>query len=155
MKAWLWERYGPPEVLRLADVAKPTAKSGEVLLKVEAASVNAADWRSMRGRPLFSRLTLGVLRPKHSSLGVDVAGRIEALGDGVTTPEPGSEVYANLLDHGYGGFAEYVAVPVGVMGSKPGNLSFEEAAATLKAEVSHCAPNSVGPKLTWANANRE
>ena len=135
MKAWLWERYGPPEALRLADVAKPTAKPGEVLLKVEAASVNAADWRSMRGRPLFSRLTLGVLRPKHSSLGVDVAGRIEALGDGVTTPELGSEVYANLLDHGYGGFAEYVAVPVGVMGSKPGNLSFEEAAAIPMAAV--------------------
>jgi NADPH:quinone reductase-like Zn-dependent oxidoreductase len=78
VKAWLWERYGPPTALRLADVAKPTAESGEVLLKVEAASVNAADWHSMRGRPLFSRLTLGVLRPKHRSLGVDVAGQIEA-----------------------------------------------------------------------------
>ena len=135
MKAWLWERYGPPEALRLADVATPTAKPDELLLKVEAASVNAADWHSMRGKPLFSRLTLGVLRPKHRSLGVDVAGRIEAVGDGVTTPGPGSEVYANLLDHGYGGFAEYVAVPLGVVAPKPGNLSFEEAAAVPMAAV--------------------
>ena len=63
MKAWLWERYGPPEALRLADVETPTAGPGEVLVKVEAASVNAADWHSMRGKPLFSRLTLGLSRP--------------------------------------------------------------------------------------------
>jgi NADPH:quinone reductase-like Zn-dependent oxidoreductase len=131
----LWERYGPPEALRLADVAKPAAKPGEVLLKVEAASVNAADWHSMRGKPLFSRATLGLRRPKHRSLGVDVAGRIEALGEGVTTPGTGSEVYANLLDHGYGGFAEYVAVPLDVVASKPGNLSSEEAAAIPMAAV--------------------
>jgi NADPH:quinone reductase-like Zn-dependent oxidoreductase len=135
VKAWLWERYGPPEALRLADVEKPTAKPGEVLLKVEAASVNAADWHSMRGRPLFSRLTLGLLRPKHRSLGVDVAGRIEAVGNGVTMPEPGSEVYANLVEHGYGGFAEYVSVPVGAVAPKPVSLSSMEAAAVPMAGV--------------------
>ena len=101
MKAWLWERYGPPEDLRLADVETPTAGPGEVLVNVVAASVNAADWRSMRGKPLFSRLTLGALRPKYRTLGVDIAGRIEAVGSGVTGLEPGSEVYANLLDRGY------------------------------------------------------
>lgn len=135
MKAWLWERYGPPEALRLADVAKPSAKPGEVLLKVEAASVNAADWRSMRGKPLFSRLTLGLLRPKHRSLGVDVAGLIETVGDGVTTVRPGNDVYANLLDHGYGGFAEYVSVPVDALASKPASLSYVEAAAVPMAGV--------------------
>ena len=135
MKAWLWERYGPPDALRLADVARPTPKPGEVLLKVQAASVNAADWHSMRGRPLFSRLTLGLLRPKHRSLGVDVAGRVDAVGNGVTTPEPGSEVYANLLEHGYGGFAEYVCVPVGALASKPASLSLMEAAAVPMAGV--------------------
>jgi NADPH:quinone reductase-like Zn-dependent oxidoreductase len=135
VKAWLWERYGPPDALRLGDVERPTPKPGEVLLKVQAASVNAADWHSMRGRPLFSRLTLGLLRPKHRSLGVDVAGRIDAVGDGVTTSEPGSEVYANLLDHGYGGFAEYVCVPVDALAPKPASLSLMEAAAVPMAGV--------------------
>ena len=135
MKAWLWERYGPPDTLRLADVEMPSAAAGEVLVKIEAASVNAADWRSMRGKPMFSRLTLGLLRPKHRSLGVDIAGRIEAVGDGVTGLEPGSEVYANLLDHGYGGFAEYASVPVGALALKPTSLTFSEAAAVPMAGV--------------------
>ena len=71
----------------------------------------------------------GLLRPKHQILGVDIAGQVEAVGGGVTQFQPGDQVYANLLDHGYGGFAEYVSVPVDVMALKPANLSFEEAAA--------------------------
>ena len=129
MKAFTYERYGPPENLRMAEVDTPAPNAGEVLVKVLAASVNAADWHVLRGRPLFSRATLGLLRPKHQVLGVDVAGQVAAAGSGVTRFKPGDEVYANLLDHGYGGFAEYVAVPVGVLASKPANLSFEEAAA--------------------------
>jgi NADPH:quinone reductase-like Zn-dependent oxidoreductase len=135
VKAWLWERYGPPEALRLADVETPTAGPGEVLVKVEAASVNAADWHSMRGKPSFSRFTLGLLRPKHRTLGVDVAGRIESVGRGVTSPEPGADVYANLLEHGYGGFAEYVSVPVGALAPKPASLSYADAAAVPMAGV--------------------
>jgi NADPH:quinone reductase-like Zn-dependent oxidoreductase len=129
MKAFIYERYGPPERLRMAEVGTPTPNPGQVLVEVLAASVNAADWHVLRGKPLFSRATLGLLRPKHKILGVDVAGQVEALGSGVTRFKPGDEVYANLLDHGYGGFAEYVSVPVGVLSSKPANLSFEEAAA--------------------------
>jgi NADPH:quinone reductase-like Zn-dependent oxidoreductase len=129
MKAFIYERYGPPETLRIAEVGKPAPNADEVLVKVLAASVNAADWHVLRGKPLFSRATLGLLRPKHQILGVDVAGQVEAVGGGVTRFQPGDEVYANLLDHGYGGFAEYVAVPVGVMALKPAKLSFEEAAA--------------------------
>jgi NADPH:quinone reductase-like Zn-dependent oxidoreductase len=129
MKAFIYERYGPPETLRMAEVDKPAPDAEEVLVKVLAASVNAADWHVLRGRPLFSRATLGLLRPKHKILGVDVAGRVAAVGSGVTGFKAGDEVYANLLDHGYGGFAEYVAVPVGVLSPKPANLSFEEAAA--------------------------
>jgi NADPH:quinone reductase-like Zn-dependent oxidoreductase len=113
----------------------PIAAPGEVLVKVVAASVNAADWHSMRGKPLFSRLTLGLLRPKHRILGVDVAGRIESVGSDVTGLEPGSDVYANLLDHGYGGFAEYVSVPAGVLASKPARLAYMEAAAVPMAGV--------------------
>jgi NADPH:quinone reductase-like Zn-dependent oxidoreductase len=93
------------------------------------ASVNAADWHSMHGRPLFSRLTLGLLRPKHQSLGVDVAGRAESLGHPATGVQVGDEVFGNLLEHGYGGFAEYVAAPIGMLHRKPASLSFAEAAA--------------------------
>ena len=135
MKAFMWERYGPPDTLRLAEIEKPTPDADEVLVKVLGVSVNPADWHSMRGKPVFSRLTLGVLRPKHKILGVDVAGRVESVGGGVTRFEPGNEVYANLLDHGYGGFAEYVSVPVDAMSLKPANLSFEEAAAVPMAAV--------------------
>src|SRR5918993_1543232 len=133
MKAFIYERYGPPERLRMAEIDQPVPDAGEALVEVLAASVNAADWHVLRGKPLFSRATLGLLRPKHQILGVDIAGQIEAVGGGVTGFQPGDQVYANLLDHGYGGFAEYVAVPVAGMASKPANLSFEQAAAVPQA----------------------
>ncbi|HEY7607125.1 MAG TPA: NAD(P)-dependent alcohol dehydrogenase [Actinomycetes bacterium] len=129
MKAFSYEQYGPPERLRMAEIDQPVPDAGEVLVRVLAASVNAADWHMLRGKPLFSRATLGLLRPKTQILGVDIAGQIEAVGGGITGFQPGDAVYANLLDHGYGGFAEDVAVPVAVMAPKPANLSFEEAAA--------------------------
>jgi NADPH:quinone reductase-like Zn-dependent oxidoreductase len=135
MRAFVYERYGPPERLRMAEVDKPAPNAGEVLVKVLAASVNAADWHLLRGKPLFSRATLGLLRPKHKILGGDIAGQVEAVGSDVTRFTSGDEVYANLLDHGYGGFADYVAVPADVMALKPANLSFEEAAAVPMAAV--------------------
>jgi NADPH:quinone reductase-like Zn-dependent oxidoreductase len=135
MKAVIAERYGPPEVLRMAEVEKPAPDADEALVKVLAVSVNPADWRSMRAKPFFSRATLGLLRPKNRILGGDIAGQVEAVGSGVTQFKPGDEVYANLLDHGSGGFAEYVSVPVDVMSSKPANLSYEEAAAVPMAGV--------------------
>jgi NADPH:quinone reductase-like Zn-dependent oxidoreductase len=135
MKAFIYEKYGPPETLRMAEVDKPAPNANEVLVNVRAVSVNAADWHSMRGKPLFSHATLGWLRPKHKILGGDIAGQVEAVGSGVTRFKPGHEVYANLLNHGYGGFAEYVSVPVDVMSLKPANLSFEEAAAVPMAAI--------------------
>jgi NADPH:quinone reductase-like Zn-dependent oxidoreductase len=135
MKAFMYQRYGPPQSLRMAEVAKPWPKADEVLIKVRAASVNAADWHVVRGKPLFSRATLGLLRPKHQIVGGDIAGEVEAVGSGVTRFKPGDEIYANLLDHGFGGFAEFVSVPVDVMALKPPNLSYEEAAAVPMAAV--------------------
>lgn len=129
MKAFLSQRYGPPETLRFSDVRKPAPGPNEVLVKVLAASVNPADYRCLRGRPLFSRVALGLLRPKSPIPGGDIAGKVEEVGIGVTGFRPGDEVYANLHDHGSGGFAEYVSVPVDVLAFKPVNLSFEEAAA--------------------------
>jgi NADPH:quinone reductase-like Zn-dependent oxidoreductase len=138
MKAFLWERYGPPESLRLGEVEKPHPEQGEALVKVLAVSVNPADWHSLRAKPAFSRLTLGLLRPKHKILGVDLAGQVEMIGGGVTRFKPGDEVYANLLNHGYGAFAEYASVPVNGLALKPANLSFEEAAAVpMAAPTAH------------------
>ena len=135
MKAFVSEKYGLPEMLRVAEVEKPVPVADEALVKVLAVSVNPADWRYLRAKPFFSRATLGLLRPKHRIPGGDVAGRVEAVGSGITQFKPGDEVYANLLDHGLGGFAEYVSVPGEVMSSKPANLSFEEAAAVPMAAV--------------------
>jgi NADPH:quinone reductase-like Zn-dependent oxidoreductase len=135
MKAFRYERYGPPQSLRMVEVQKPVPKADEILVNVRAASINAADWHVLRGKPLFSRVTLGLLRPKHQILGGDIAGEVADVGAGVTRFKPGDEIYANLLDHGFGGFAEFVSVPVDVMSLKPPSLSFEEAAAVPMAAV--------------------
>jgi NADPH:quinone reductase-like Zn-dependent oxidoreductase len=135
MQAFLAERYGPPETLRLAEVATPAPAANEVLVRVLAVSVNPADWHLLRGTPLFARATLGLRRPKHPILGGDIAGRVEAVGGGVTRFTPGDAVYASLLDHGCGGFAEYVAAPADALAPKPASLSFEEAAAVPTAGV--------------------
>ena len=135
MKAFRYERYGPPQSLRMVEVENPVPKADEVLVNVRAASINAADWHVLRGKPLFSRVTLGLLRPKHQILGGDIAGEVADVGAGVTRFKPGDEIYANLLDHGFGGFAEFVSVPVDVVSLKPPSLSFEEAAAVPMAAV--------------------
>jgi NADPH:quinone reductase-like Zn-dependent oxidoreductase len=135
MKAFVYQRYGPPQNLRMTEVPKPVPNADETLVKVRAASVNAADWHILRGKPLFSRATLGLLRPKYHILGGDIAGQVESVGSGVTRFKPGDEIYGSLLDHGLGGFAEFVCVPVDAMSLKPANLSFEEAAAVPTAAV--------------------
>lgn len=135
MKAFRYERYGPPQSLRMVEVQKPVPKADEILVNVRAASINAADWHVLRGKPLFSRVTLGLLRPKHQILGGDIAGEVADVGAGVTRFKPGDEIYANLLDHGFGGFADFVSVPVDVVSLKPPSLSFEEAAAVPMAAV--------------------
>ena len=129
MQAWLWKQYGGPEALRLGQVPKPRPDAHEVLVRVRAVSINAADWHAMRGKPAFARLTYGLVHPKPQSLGVDVAGQVESVGDDVESVKPGDEVFANLLEHGLGGFAEYVSVPVEALAPKPEGISMEEAAA--------------------------
>jgi NADPH:quinone reductase-like Zn-dependent oxidoreductase len=92
MKANVYTQYGPPHVLQFTEVAKPTPKDDEVLIKVHAASVNPLDWHLLRGEPLVVRL--GALRqPKHQILGMDIAGRIEAVGSSVKQFQPGDEVF--------------------------------------------------------------
>lgn len=132
MKAIVQDRYGPPDVLELSDVAKPVPASNEVLVQVKAASVNAYDWHVMRGDPYLARLaspsTFGLRGPKAKIRGRDFAGRVEAVGTDVTGFRPGDEVYGDTGDAN-GAFAEYISVPVDLVDAKPANLSFEEAAA--------------------------
>jgi NADPH:quinone reductase-like Zn-dependent oxidoreductase len=130
MKAIVCRAYGPPDVLRLEELAKPTPKEDEVLIRVRAASVNARDWRYMRANPFFLRLMGGsFLRPKNPILGVDVAGRVEAVGTAVRQLRPGDEVFGYLSRYRGGTFAEYACAGEDEVAVKPANLSFEQAAA--------------------------
>jgi len=126
MKAILFTKYGSPDVLQLKEVEKPTPKDNEVLIKVHAASANPLDWHRMRGEPFLARMGEGFLKPKNPKLGADIAGRVEAVGSNVTEFQPGDEVFGSV---GAGGFAEYVCAREKYFVLKPGNLSFEEAAA--------------------------
>jgi len=131
MKAVVYTRYGPPDVLRLTDVEVPTPKDNEVLVKVHAVSLNRSDWEVLRGKPLYSRMA-GPFRPRHHVLGSDIAGRVEAAGRNTTLFQPGDEVFADVLSH-MGGFAEYVCVPESVLALMPAGMTYEEAAALPQA----------------------
>ena len=96
MKAVVYTRNGSPRMLRLAEVAMPAPKDNEVLVKVHAVSVNASDWETLRGKPLYSRIG-GPFRPRHHILGSDIAGRVEAVGRKATLFRPGEEVFADIL----------------------------------------------------------
>ncbi len=136
MKAIVHEQYGPPDVLQLKEVEKPTPKEDEVLIEVQAASVNYSDWVYVRGKPLVARLMgSGLLKPKQMMLGADVAGRVEAVGRNVRQFRPGDNVYGDLSVCGWGGFAEYVSVPESALALKAANLTFEEAAAVPQAAI--------------------
>ena len=132
MKAIVYHCYGSPDVLEFADIEKPTPADTEVLVKVHAASVNPLDWHYMRGSPYLMRLGSGFGTPKSSSMGVDFAGTVEAVGKNVTRFKPGDEVFGGRS----GAFAEYVSVPEdrGLV-LKPSNMSFAQAAAVPVAAV--------------------
>jgi NADPH:quinone reductase-like Zn-dependent oxidoreductase len=115
----------------MADVDTPVPKPGEVLVEVAAVALNASDWETLRGKPLYARLT-SPFRPRHRVLGSDVAGRVEAVGRGVTRFRPGDEVFADVLSR-MGGFAEYVCVPESDLVPVPAGMALEEAAAIPQA----------------------
>lgn len=135
MKAVVYTQYGSPDMLQLKDVEKPRPKDNEVLISVHAVSVNAADGYLLKGKPLFLRLEKGLLRPKKQILGADIAGRVEAVGTNVKTLQPGDEVFGDLSECGWGGLAEYVAVPETAVTLKPAGMTFEEAASVPMAAV--------------------
>jgi NADPH:quinone reductase-like Zn-dependent oxidoreductase len=129
MKAIVLGSYGSSDHLGLTAVDTPVPAADEVLVRVRATSVNPYDWHHMRGEPRVARMmpgTLGLRAPKLRILGGDMAGQVEAVGEDVTEFRPGDDVFA-LLEQG--GFAEYVSVPERLLARKPGNLSYEQAAA--------------------------
>jgi NADPH:quinone reductase-like Zn-dependent oxidoreductase len=129
VKAIVRETYGPPDVLRLADVPTPTPGGLDVLVHVHAASANAGDWHLLRGTPLPFRLVAGVMKPKYKIIGNDVAGTVEAVGRNVTRFKRGDEVFGDVSRCGFGAYAEYVVARESALALKPSNLSFEETAA--------------------------
>lgn len=125
MKAVTYNRCNSPDVLIFRDVEKPVPMDDEVLVKIHAASVNAADYRSMK---------LGII-PKRKIFGADIAGQVEAVGKNVKKFSIGDEVFGDTASYGFGGFAEYVAVPEKALALKPAGVPFETAAAVPMAAV--------------------
>jgi NADPH:quinone reductase-like Zn-dependent oxidoreductase len=136
MKAAIYTRYGPPELIQVADVANPVPKDHEVLIKVRAASVNPLEPGMVKGG---GRIVNGLRKPKDTRLGVDVAGEVEAVGRNVTEFKPGDEVFGACIKYPQasgikvwvcqGAFAEYACVPESMLVLKPDNLTFEQAAS--------------------------
>ena len=125
MKAFVYDTYGSPDVLRCEEIEKPKPGNDEVLIRVRAASVNPLDWHYMRGTPYLIRIGAGLRAPANPRLGVDLAGTVEAVGTNVTTFRPGDDVFGA----GRGAFAEYVCAKEGKVALKPSNATFEQAAA--------------------------
>lgn len=133
MKALAIRKYGSPDSLEIQDVEKPNPDRNQVLIKVNAVSINDWDWGLLQGTPVISnRFMAGLFRP-HLIIGSDIAGRIEAVGSEVTSYKPGDEVYGDLSGCGFGGFAEYVCAPQSAVMFKSPNMSFKQGAAIPQA----------------------
>jgi len=135
MKAMMYTRYGPPEVLKLREVAKPLLKDDEVLIKVNASSVTFGDLAAVKGEPFMVRFTLGLREPRFKIPGKDVAGQVESVGASVTRFKAGDEVFGDLSECGWGAYAEYVSVPANALVQKPANLPLDAAGAIPESAV--------------------
>jgi NADPH:quinone reductase-like Zn-dependent oxidoreductase len=125
MKAAVYTKCGPPDVLEIRDLAKPVPGDGQVLIRVRAAALNPLDWKFMNGKPRIVRLLLGVSERKPGRPGRDVAGVVEAVGSNVTALKPGDEVFGNCP----GAIAEYACAAETGLVKKPEHMTFEQAAS--------------------------
>src|ERR671919_67152 len=131
VRAVVYDRYGGPEVLRVADVPMPSPGAGQVRVRVVATSVNLSDWETLRGSPLYARLG-GLRSPARATLGSDIAGWVDAVGEGVTRFRPGDEVYGDNLAL-KGGFADYTVAAASALTPKPAELTFAQASTIPQA----------------------
>jgi NADPH:quinone reductase-like Zn-dependent oxidoreductase len=129
VRAVVYDRYGPPDVLRVAEVPAPSPDANQVLVAVAATSLNLSDWECLRGTPLYARIG-GLRAPARRTLGSDIAGRVEAVGSAVTRFRPGDEVYGEIQ---MGGFAEYAVARQSALAHKPESLTFAEASTIPQA----------------------
>ncbi len=132
MRAVVYREYGSPSVLCLRDIPLPEPGDEEVMVKVEASSVNDYDWHLLTGKPFVNRAG-GLFKPRHQVLGSDIAGPVTAVGRAVTRFRPGDEVFGDMSPYGFGAFAEYVRAPQRALALKPVALSFQQAAAVPQA----------------------
>jgi len=135
MKAIIRSEYGSPDVLELADVDVPAVEDDGVLVRVRAASLNAADLDYLYGKPLLTRMGTGLRKPRNRGLGLDAAGQVEAVGRDVTQFQPGDDVFGDLTEFGYGAFAEYACAPERAWTPKPAGMTFEQAATIPQAAI--------------------
>ena len=135
MRAVVRNRYGPPDVVAVTELPKPTPKAGELIIAVCAVSLNTADLDFLTGHPAAARVAFGLIRPRQSVMGADLAGTVESVGPGVTQFRTGDEVWADLSGSGYGALAEYACVRERVAADKPEVLSFAQAATVPHSAV--------------------
>lgn len=133
MKAVVYSKYGSVNELQLQEVAKPSPKENEVLIKIHAASVNSWDWVLLKGKPFLVRLIGGLFKPRCKILGADAAGTVESIGKNVKDFQAGDKVFGDIAGSGFGGFAEYVCVPEKLLAKKSSAMTFEQAAALPQA----------------------
>ncbi len=135
MRAVVYERYGPPDVMELTTVDRPAVGDNGVLVKVAATSINRSDWETLIGSPFYVRIN-GLRAPRTKVLGSDVAGVVAEVGASVAEFQPGDEVFGDVIYHGMGTFAEYVLVEESApIVTKPADLSFEQAATLPQSAV--------------------
>jgi len=133
MKAVVYTEYGSADVLQLKEVAKPVPADDQVLIKIQAVSINGSDREGLAGKPWYARMG-GLRKPGHPILGSDIAGRVEVVGKNNSEFQPGDEVFGELPNY-HGGFAEYVCTSGKTLARKPTSMTFEEAAAIPQAGV--------------------